>query len=290
MLIRQFVGYSPGHHWHYLSSVCDVSDRYCFGWHYHPEFELTLTRNGSGTRYVGSDVEAFASDDLALVAPNRAHTWAMNHHIAGRPLQVQVIFFTLDWLRRLSLEGMPELLRFNQWLERVREGVIFSPQQVARLVPLFDTLDERQGLDRLAILLQILDTLPSDAEARHLGAGAYGSGRVVRDRRVDSALSYLQENYRDTIRLDDVAAAAATSVSTLKRLFQRILGLSTSDVLTQLRIGHACHLLLSTDYPVQRVATESGFNNQGHFFARFAAQQGCTPAEFRRRNEVLRLK
>ena len=290
MLIREFVGLAPGRNWLYLSSDCESADRYCFAWHYHPEFELTLTRNGSGTRYVGSDVDAFGTHDLALVASNCAHTWVMSPGATYGPLRIQVVFFTLDWFRRLGAEGIPELHRFSQWLAGVRQGVVFSPEHVSLLEPLFDELDQCQGLDRLAVLMRIFDRLPNDVHARYLGAGTADTERGAGDRRIDNALAYLQANYSTPIRLEDVAGASATSVSTLKRLFQKILGLSTSDVLTQLRIGHACHLLLSTDYPVQRVAAESGFNNHGHFFARFAAQQGCTPAEFRRRNGVLRFK
>ena len=62
--------------------------------------------------------------------------------------------------------------------------------------------------------------------------------------------------------------------------------MSVTEVLIQLRIGHACHLLVSTDLPIHRVASDSGFNNLGHFFRQFSAQRDCTPAEFRRLNRV----
>ena len=42
-------------------------------------------------------------------------------------------------------------------------------------------------------------------------------------------------------------------------------------------------VLVSTDWPINRVAGERGFANLGHFFRRFAAQKGCTPTEFLRR-------
>ena len=62
--------------------------------------------------------------------------------------------------------------------------------------------------------------------------------------------------------------------------------MSVTDVLIQLRIGHACHLLVSTELPIHRVASDSGFNNLGHFFRQFSAQRGCTPTEFRRHNRL----
>lgn len=278
MLIREFVGRSYGHNWHYI----DNQDEQCpFFWHYHPEFELTLTRNARGIRYIGSDVQPFGELDLALVAPNCAHTW---HSTGGDPAakeHVQVVFFTLDWLQRLASEGLPELIALNQWLSGVRQGVVFTVELTRRVAPLFDRLDAARGLERLAALLQILDTLPRD-DARHLGA--YHLAPRGSDRRVESALKHLQQNYRSGVSLERVASAAATSPSTLKRLFQEHLGMSVTEVLVQLRVGHACHLLVSTDHPVHRVAAESGFNNLGHFFRQFALQRTCTPTEFRRRN------
>ena len=280
MLIREVVGRSHGHNWHYLGHLGEACP---FLWHYHPEFELTLTRNARGVRYIGSDVEPFGELDLALVAPNCAHTW---HSTGGAPSiqeHTQVVFFTLEWLQTLATEGLPELVALNQWLSGVRQGVVFTADLIVRLLPLFDKLDAARGLERLAALLQILDALPRD-EARYLGVShtpASGS-----DRRVEAALDHLQQHYRSTVSLEQVASAAATSPSTLKRLFQDQLGMSVTDVLVQLRVGHACHLLVSTNYPVHRVAGESGFNNLGHFFRQFAAQRGCTPAEFRRCNSL----
>lgn len=283
MLIREVVGHSHGHRWQYLGH-CD--DPCPFLWHYHPEFELTLTRHGHGTRYIGGDVQAYGELDLALVAPNCAHTWHNAEDLASSRERVQVVFFTLEWLQTLATDGLPELHAVNQWLAGVRQGVVFSQPLISRMLPLFDRLDATLGLERLTVLLQILDALPRDEEARHLGAHNAGPDNGGRDRRVEAALRYLQQHYRSAVSLEKTASAAATSPSTLKRLFQERLGMSVTDVLIQLRIGHACHLLVSTDLPIHRVATESGFNNLGHFFRQFGVQRGCTPARFRQHHQL----
>jgi len=280
MLIREVIGRSHGHNWHYLSHC---GEQCPFLWHYHPEYELTLTRRTHGTRYVGSDVQPFGELDLVLVAPNCAHTWHCTDDPGNDHVQIQVVFFTLEWLQALAAEGLPELHAVNQWLAGVRQGVVFSPQRIEQLLPLFDRLEATRGLERLAVLLQIFDALLHDGEARYLGAHiTTASGGS--DRRVEAALAHLQQNYRSVVSLESIAAAAVTSASTLKRLFQERLGMSVTDVLIQLRIGHACHLLVSTELPIHRVASDSGFNNLGHFFRQFSAQRSCTPTEFRRQN------
>ena len=282
MLIREVIGRSHGHHWNYMSYSGEPC---CFQLHYHPEFELTLTLNSRGTRYIGSDVQAYGELDLVLVGANCAHTWDTAEEAKGMRAQVQVVFFTCDWLQTLEAQGLPELHAVNRWIGAVRQGVVISPGLLAQLLPLFDALESAHGLERLVVLLQIINALPNDEQARHLGVFGALPSEAGNDRRVEAALAYLQKHYRSGVRLEDIAAAAATSSSTLKRVFQDRLAMSVTDVLIQLRIGHASHLLVSTDWPINRVASESGFANLGHFFRQFSAQKGCTPAQFRRRQQ-----
>jgi len=69
VLTREFVGQTAGQNWHYVYRGHVGVE---FMWHYHPEFELTLTRGARGTRYLGSDVTQFDALDLVLVAPEKA--------------------------------------------------------------------------------------------------------------------------------------------------------------------------------------------------------------------------
>ena len=275
MLTREFVGQTAGQNWHY---VHHEDTGVPFKWHYHPEFELTLTRGARGTRYVGSDMTQFDTLDLVLVAPNQAHTW----HARTPPenTRIQVVFFTLNWLKTLATHGLPEFSSLTEWLGTVREGVAFSPSCIRELLPAFDRLHDQRDMARLATLLTIFETLARDSQARHIGAlsGAHGT-----DQRLDAALDFLHANYLHHVSLEAVAKAAASSPSTIKRLFRAHLGTSMVELLAQLRIGHACHLLVSTEKPVGFIASESGFANPGHFFALFNQRHGMTPSAFRRR-------
>ena len=275
MLTREFVGQTAGQNWHYVYRGHVGVE---FMWHYHPEFELTLTRGARGTRYLGSDVTLFDTLDLVLVAPNQAHTW--NSRTPPEDTRIQVIFFTLDWLRTLATNGLPEFSAFTDWLGTVREGVEFSPACIEELLPAFDLLHGQRDLARLASLVSIFEGLARDTKARHIG-GLPGAHET--DQRLDAALDFLHANYLQPVSLEAVAHAASASPSTIKRLFRAHLGASMIDLLVQLRIGHACHLLVTTEKPVGFIAGESGIANPGHFFALFRRSQGMTPSEFRRR-------
>lgn len=46
-----------------------------FEWHFHPEYELTLTLNSKGERYIGDTISEYEDFDLVLLGPNIPHTW-----------------------------------------------------------------------------------------------------------------------------------------------------------------------------------------------------------------------
>ena len=62
-----------GESWAFLDRR--LQDGIPFEWHQHPEFELTLTLNSRGHRYVGDDVEPYDNGDLVLIGPGIPHSW-----------------------------------------------------------------------------------------------------------------------------------------------------------------------------------------------------------------------
>ena len=78
------------------------------------------------------------------------------------------------------------------------------------------------------------------------------------------------------------------SASQLQRAFKRSTRSTVSGYLAQLRIGHACALLLDGDRPIAQIAEATGYRQQGYFTRQFRAVKGMTPLAFRRsfRTEV----
>lgn len=279
MLVREWVGSTQGQGWQYQY----YADTLCpFLWHYHPEFELTYTRNASGLRYISSDVERFASPDLVLVAPNQPHTWHAEPRADGGQQEVQVVFFTLAWLQGLEAQGMPELHALCRWLAGIRKGIVFSPECAEDLAPQFAELHQLRGLPRLNCLLGLLDRLRQDTTARQLE----GLSGHITDRRLQLALDYLQAHYAEPVTLDALANASAASPATLKRLFAQQMHTCFSALLAELRIGHACNLLLTSAHSIPWIASSSGFPSLSQFYRSFAAQKSCTPAAFRRQYRI----
>ncbi|HZG55014.1 helix-turn-helix domain-containing protein [Paenibacillus sp.] len=98
---------------------------------------------------------------------------------------------------------------------------------------------------------------------------------------IQLALSYIQENYRRDISLQEVADTVHMSKNYFSEQFKRRTGLGFIDFVIRLRIHYAKHLLEHTGMRVHDVGLESGFNSPKHFLKLFKRMAGCTPAEYR---------
>lgn len=261
-----------------------LDDGIPFQWHYHPEYELTLTLNSRGQRYVGDSIAAYDDGDLVLLGPNLPHTWCSAERIrAGRPHHALVMWFTEEWAA--SLTGpLAEMRGLAALLGRAGRGIAFSPAAAAKVRPAVEAIPREKPAARLLGLIGALTALAEDEEARPI-AGP-GSNRVSTHSpdkaRIERVLDHIHAHYRESITVETVAELACLSLSGFHRLFRRHTRLTLSDYVAELRIGQACSLLINTTRPIAHIADEVGYRSLANFNRRFRTQKGMTPRAFRR--------
>ena len=101
---------------------------------------------------------------------------------------------------------------------------------------------------------------------------------------ISSVISYIQKNFRNDIKLRDVANHIYLSEKYFSGFFKKETGISFSDFLTNIRIENACHMLIHTNDSIEFIAHDSGFNSPNHFHYTFKKITGMTPGEFRANN------
>ena len=92
----------------------------------------------------------------------------------------------------------------------------------------------------------------------------------------------MHEEFRDEIRMRDLAGEAGVHPVHLARTFRRIEGLTPGEYLQRLRVRAACHRLREMEDPLAAIAMECGFADQSHFTRVFQKFTKTTPAQFRR--------
>ena len=99
---------------------------------------------------------------------------------------------------------------------------------------------------------------------------------------IHNVISFVNDHYMESISLNDVASFAGVSREHLRRIFKQHMGRTILQYLSEVRISHASHLLLTTTEPIAEVMALSGFTNQTLFNRTFKEIYGCTPREARK--------
>jgi AraC-like DNA-binding protein len=252
-----------------------------FEWHHHPVYELTLTLNSRGWRFIGDHIGRYDSQDLVLVPADMPHTWASTSAIdESLPHTALVVWFTREWALRAA-DGCPELLPLRKLLNRAAAGLSFPSTAGVRMESRLPGLLSGSPLRRLHTVQDLLCEL-ADTDAAPLAAQIASRPEPSSESaQLARVLDRLHMRFADPIRVDELCSVANLSARSLHRLFIRHLGENVSDYLGRLRIGRACMLLVETDRPIGMIAAETGFPNLSNFNRRFRDARHMTPKEFR---------
>ncbi len=99
---------------------------------------------------------------------------------------------------------------------------------------------------------------------------------------VEKAKRYIQNNFREDIRREDVAASVFLTPDYLARIFKAEAGFYIKDYVNECRIGLAKELLLESNTSISDVAVQTGFDNFSYFSTVFKKITGMTPFEYRK--------
>ena len=253
-----------------------------FEWHYHPEYELTLTLNSRGLRFIGDHIGAYDSGDLVLVPTEMPHTWASTNAVDElKPHTAVVVWFTGDWALHLA-NICPEYSSLRKLLRRATTGLSFAPPAGEKMESNLSGLLSSSPRRRLQTALDLLAEL-ADMDAVPL-ATPQRAAPITQDEstQLNRILDLLHKRFAEPLRVRDLCVVGNISERSLHRLFVRHLGENVSDYLGRLRIGRACMWLVETDRPISVIATDAGFSNLSNFNRRFRTARQMTPKEFRR--------
>ncbi|KAB2715202.1 helix-turn-helix domain-containing protein [Brucella intermedia] len=269
---------SPDASWSMLNRRLD--DAIPFEWHHHPEFELTLTLNSRGQRFIGNHVAEYDHGDLVLIGPDLPHTWASREKLDETKPHVALVFwFRREWIDGLT-GGSVELAPIRRLISDAGTALAFDPALGRRLSADFEALFLHPPAQRLIGLLTILARLAEERTRQPLSSVI--PQQHVGDRsRIDRVLVHIHKHYHAPLRMEELAEIAFLSISGLHRLFQRHTQMSVSEYVIALRIGESCSRLSGTNQPIQHIAAEVGYASLANFNRQFRRLRGMSPREYR---------
>lgn len=260
----------------------DIVPQFGSIWHYHPEIELHYLIKGEGIRFVGDSISNFQQDDLILMGSNVPHTWKCNisnssdNHVEALVLHFHPECLGKEFLNVYETQGIIKLF------EQAKTGLVIKGSSKEKIKRLMWRMKRETGLNKVVYLLRIYAILLESKECEALSNSAeFAKFNQLDGNRMERVLSFTLQNFRDKILIEDVARLTNLSVTSFCRYFKMTSNKSYFDFLTEVRLNHACRLLIKTDYTIQHIALDSGFENTSNFYRHFKNVKGITPKEYK---------
>jgi AraC-like DNA-binding protein len=255
-------------------------------WHYHPELELHHVIKGEGVRFIGDNIGNFSSGEILLLGSNLPHTWrCTDTYFESSPnheVEAIVIQFLPECLGKDFL-NLPETFLIPKLLERARKGMRIMGEARDEVSKLMHQAVGATNLDRLIIFLNILKILSETDEFTSIAsAHAFYRSNESEVIRLNKICTYTLSNYKKDITLEEISSFSNLSVTSFCRYFKMMTKKTFYDFLIEIRISHACRMLVENKEPTEIICFDCGFNNVSNFYRHFKKITGFTPLEYKK--------
>jgi AraC-like DNA-binding protein len=148
---------------------------------------------------------------------------------------------------------------------------------------------DQKPAQRLLSLLEMLIRLSESKELKPLLSTAFvTNNRLSKSTnnkkdsdRIHKVFEFIMKNYRHEMYLQEIASLLNMSCVSFSRYFKHHTGKTFSEYVTEIRITHACSLLMQDDESISQISYSSGFENLSNFYRHFKRITGVIPKEYR---------
>jgi AraC-like DNA-binding protein len=269
---------------HSFSLRQDVNPYFYNQWHYHEELELTYIRQGSGTRFVGDHIENFQAGDLVLLGSNLPHFWRSEDPYfreGNTALCESTVVHFAPGLLSPTFSHLPEFADIQALFSRAQRGLRITGQSQQQVGALMEDLFRVEGLERLLLLIRILQAIATCPQVRYLSSLGFSYSLNESDtQRLAKIYNHTLAHFSRKILLEEVAALVHLTPNAFCRYFKSHTRKTYTQFLLEIRVGHACKLLIEDKMSIGQVCLESGFQDSSNFNRYFKAITRQSPRAF----------
>lgn len=251
--------------------------------HLHDELQFTLIVAGEGTLVAGDYVGRFRVGDVFVMGRELPHVLRCDslYYTSDQKVESISVYFDESYAGAAFWET-DELLAVRAWLAGAGGGFVLSGDTAHQAGELLQQLVHMQGIEKLIAGLNLLKLASESGELSPLSLQAgKGFSKGLLDERMSRIIGFTFRESHRPISVEEVAGLVALSPSAFCRFFKLRTRKTYVTFLNEIRIGHACRLLLTTTRPIGEICQETGFNNLSHFNEYFRRFKGSSPKSYR---------
>lgn len=253
--------------------------------HWHKEIELIYASRGRVNIGIGESVMTLEEGEIIFFASGEPHYFLASPDSERYVYQFDLKLFDETILRKnqdslLTLFEQGERHSRN-WSESFRKKVI------QLLVELYELSNEQIGGENYLILSNLYRLigefyrfLPRKEHQRKVTPPAIQRKETLM--RLNEVFEYIENQYQESITVEDVAKHVGFSPYYFTRFFKKNTGQTFIQFLTEYRVNQAKFILANEKLPMTEVAEQAGFSSVKTFHHVFKEAVGQSPLQYQK--------
>ena len=234
--------------------------------HTHSCTELFFITGGHGLFEVKDSSFPIAVNDVVVVNANVPHTETSQ---AASPLSYIV----------LGVDHMETMEEFGGGCTMIHLSSQQTQLSVCLDLLLQEAREKAKGWEE--VCQNLLEVFLRQL-VRHKDLSLQPSASSKANRECELVRRYIDNHFKENLRLDDLAALAHINKYYLSHTFQKEFGTSPISYLISRRIQESRYLLSDTDHTLSQIAHILGFSSLSYFSQSFRRLEGMSPLEYRK--------
>ncbi len=255
-------------------------------WHAHSEYQLFVVLEGTGTRFIGDSIKSFRPGELILTGPHLPHVWRSDEIYFEKNNSSKtsgiVIYLNENFLGDHILEK-EEMIALKKLFTKSMRGLEFYGPKKPEVIRMMKELILLRGLPSVILLLRILEILAGSKEYHYISSRAYDSTLEEHETdRLNQVYEYAFKNFRKKVLLEDLAELLHLTPTSFSRYFTMKNNKPFSKFIAEIRIKHACKMLIETDESIAQICYDCGFNTLSNFNKQFKEIMQKKPTQYKK--------
>jgi len=245
---------------------------------------------GKGTRFIGDHVKLFQEGEITFLGPDLPHLWRSDpeedQSKIGHCAEGIVVYFHENFIGN-NLLNKEEGIKLRQLFKKGLRGFDVKGKTADDVRQKLLDLPKQEGFDAVLGLLYILNLLSQSNDIELLASSGYRNTlRETDTGRMNRVYAHVMKNFKKNIPISEPAAMANMTPTSFSRYFKTHANKTFSEFVSEIRIGHACKLLIEKKMNASQACYESGFRTLSNFNRQFKAITNKTPMEYKKRYEM----
>lgn len=252
-------------------------------YHHHPEYDIFYFLKDSGTIQIGNWSGNFKKGSIFIIGPELPHGLQSDFpddQDESNPA-LAVLQFTRESIG-LEFLNKPETKHIKEFLTQAQRGIEFHGKDRELIAKYILELRGKNKLNLFTRFIDILDLMANSEDITYLTQPRQNEQKISKaHQKLIDSINFMNTHFKQELLLEDLADHLSQNSKSISRFIKQKTGRNFSELLNEIRISHACQMIMTTDIPLSKLYSSCGYKNRSNFNRWFLKLRGCTPKDFK---------